>query len=144
MKRKQRHLGRELALLWLFQIDVGKLPLDEVLTEVPDELSGVEEEALTFATQLVRGYHTDAARIDRAIVQYAKGWSLQRMAAIDRNVLRLALCEIFDMADIPPSVSVDEAVEIAKQYSTDESGKFVNGILGAFLRGEEKRAKSEE
>ena len=72
MKRKQRHLGRELALLWLFQIDVGKLPLDEVLTEVPDELSGVEEEALTFATQLVRGCHTDAARIDRAICSMPK------------------------------------------------------------------------
>ncbi len=72
-----------------------------------------------------------------AIVQYAKGWPLERIAAIDRNVLRIALCEIFDMPDIPASVSVDEAVEIAKHYSTEESGKFVNGILGAYLRGEQ-------
>jgi len=137
MKRKQRRLGRELALLWLFQIDMGKLPMDEVIAEIPDELTGVEEEALTFALQLIHGYHADTERIDRAIVRYAKGWPLKRMAAIDRNVLRIALCEIYNMPDIPASVSVDEAVEVAKHYSTEESGKFVNGILGAFLRGEE-------
>jgi len=136
MKRVQRHLGRELALLWLFQIDVGKLPASQVLEEIPDELAGVEEEAETFARQLIQGYLADAKRIDEAIVKYARGWPIDRLAAIDRNVLRIALNEIFNIPDIPASVTVDEAVEVAKHYSTDESGKFVNGILGAFLRGE--------
>lgn len=136
MNRKQRHLGRELALLWLFQIDVGHLPTQEVIGEIPGDIQGVGEEALEFAKQLLEGYQADAPRIDEAIVKYAKGWSLDRLAAIDRNVLRIALYEILDVPDIPTSVSVDEAIEIAKHYSTDESGKFVNGILGAFLRGE--------
>ena len=75
-------------------------------------------------------------RIDAAIVKYAPDWPLARMAAIERNVLRIALYEIIDMADIPTSVAINEAVDIAKRYGTEESGKFVNGILGAYVRGE--------
>ncbi|MHB9130094.1 MAG: transcription antitermination factor NusB [Armatimonadota bacterium] len=140
---KQRHLGRELALRWLFQIDMGHLPPDEVLSTPLDELEetferleGIEAEGEEFALQLVRGIISERQRIDEMIMKYAKGWPLERIAGVDRNVLRIAIYEILDVADIPPSVSVNEAVDIAKHYSTDESGKFVNGILGAFLRGE--------
>jgi len=136
MNRQQRHLGRELALLWLFQIDVGKLPVEEVLKTAPEGIEGVEEEGAFFAQQLARGVLGDQRRIDDAISKYARGWSLSRMAAVERSILRVALFEILDVADIPASVSVDEAVEIAKKYGSEESGKFVNGILGAFLRGE--------
>ncbi|HEX2949968.1 MAG TPA: transcription antitermination factor NusB [Armatimonadota bacterium] len=136
MNRKQRHLGRELALLWLYQIDLSHVSVEEVFTSVPDDLANIDEEGIDFAKQLVRGVRDDEERIDQGIAKYARGWSLPRMAAIDRNILRIALYEILNMPDIPTSVSVDEAVEIAKRYGTDESGKFVNGILGAFIRGE--------
>jgi len=72
--------------------------------------------------------------LDRIIADRAVGWKLERIANVDRNILRLALYEILHRPEIPASVSVNEAVEMAKKYSTDESGKFVNGILGSFLR----------
>ena len=68
------------------------------------------------------------------ITKYASGWTLERIASVDRNLLRLALCEMLFRSDIPYSVSINEAVELAKIYSTAESGKFVNGILGNFAR----------
>ena len=139
MNRQQRHLGRELALQWLFQIDMGHLPPDEVMTGLPEDLEeapAVDEEGLAFAHQLVRGVLAVKSRIDAGIAKYATGWSLSRMAAVERNILRIALYEILELPDVPPSVTVDEAVEVAKSFGTEESGKFVNGILGAFLRGE--------
>lgn len=136
MNRKQRHLGRELALLWLYQIDLSRANIDDVLATIPDEIEGLDEEGTAFGQQLVRGVLGERQRIDQGISKYARGWSLSRMAAIDRNILRIALFEILNMPDIPTSVSVDEAVEIAKRYGTEESSKFVNGILGAYIRGE--------
>jgi N utilization substance protein B len=135
-KFHQRHLGRELALLWLFQIDMGRQAPDAVMREVPDDLAGVEEEGVGFAQLLGRGVLAEQSSIDDAISKYAHGWSITRLAAIERNVLRIALYEIMHLPDVPASVSVDEAVELAKRYGSDESGKFVNGILGAYLRGE--------
>ncbi len=136
MKRKQRHLGRELALQWLFLIDVGHQSIDETLADVPYGIEEIGEEGIEFARTLVRGMMNDQARIDETILKYARGWPLSRLAGVERNVLRIALYEIMDMPDIPPSVSIDEAVEVAKKYGTEESGKFVNGILGAYMRGE--------
>ncbi len=135
-KFQQRHLGRELALLWLFQIDMGRQVADEVMREVPDDLAGIEEEARVFARLLTRGVLAEQPAIDEIITKYAHGWSLVRLAAIERNILRLALHEIISLPDVPASVSIDEAVELAKRYGSEESGKFVNGILGAYLRGE--------
>jgi len=144
MNRKQRHLGRELALQWLFQIDVGKLPPLEVTDDVPDNLNGIEEEGVDFAQQLVRGVLAEQARIDEVITTYSRGWALSRLAGIERNVLRIALFEIMEMPDIPDSVTIDEAVEVAKRYGAEESSKFVNGILGAYLRGEQAAIEQEE
>jgi len=140
MKHRQRHLGRELALRWLYEIEVAHQPPEEVMASVPEEIEELEtiaKEGVEFARELVRGVLAERKGIDPVIARFAKGWSLTRMAAIERNVLRIALYEIMHMPDIPASVSVDEAVEIAKHYASDESGKFVNGILGAYLRSEE-------
>lgn len=82
-----------------------------------------------FMEGLARGVLEHLAEIDETIGQYAKNWNLRRMAAVDRNILRLAVYEMKFRGDIPPVVSINEAVDIAKKYSTDESGKFVNGIL---------------
>lgn len=82
-----------------------------------------------FAEPLIRGTLEHRAAIDATIQQYAKNWDLGRMAVVDRNVLRLAVYEMLHRDDIPPVVSINEAVDIAKKFSTDESGRFVNGIL---------------
>jgi N utilization substance protein B len=82
-----------------------------------------------FADPLIRGTLEHREAIDRLIVQHAKNWDLHRMAVVDRNVLRLAIYEMLHREDIPPVVSINEAVDIAKKFSTQESGGFVNGIL---------------
>lgn len=136
MNRLQRHLGRELSLLWLYEIEVGIVPVDEALMSVPESIKGIQEEGLDFALQLVHGVLEERKSIDQTITKYSRGWSITRLAAIERNVLRIALYELLHQPDIPTSVSVNEAVDIAKRYGTEDSGKFVNGILGAYIRGE--------
>ena len=88
-----------------------------------------EAEVRLFAEPMIRGAieHRDA--IDEQIKKYAKNWELHRIAAVDRNILRLAIYEMLYREDIPPIVSINEAVDIAKKFSTEDSGKFVNGIL---------------
>ena len=88
-----------------------------------------------FADPLIRGVLEHRAQIDRVIEQHVRNWSLDRMAAVDRNVLRLAAYEMLHREDIPPVVSINEAVDIAKKFSTHDSGKFVNGILDK-IKGE--------
>ncbi|MHC1764426.1 MAG: transcription antitermination factor NusB [Verrucomicrobiia bacterium] len=89
-----------------------------------------EEAAVrVFAEPLIRGTLQHVGEIDAEIKKYAKNWDLHRMAVVDRNVLRLAIYEMRHREDIPPIVSINEAVDIAKRFSTEESGKFVNGIL---------------
>lgn len=82
-----------------------------------------------FAEPLIRGVLEKRDEVDEKITKYAQNWTLQRMAAVDRNVLRLAVYEMLHREDIPPVVSINEAVDIVKRFSTDDSGKFVNGIL---------------
>ena len=82
-----------------------------------------------FAEPLIRGTLEKLTELDGKIQHYAKNWDLGRMAVVDRNILRLAIYEMLYREDIPPVVSINEAVDIAKKFSTDESGRFVNGIL---------------
>jgi N utilization substance protein B len=88
-----------------------------------------------FAEPLIRGAWAHRAELDACIQKHAKNWDLHRMAVVDRNVLRLAIYEMLHRDDIPPVVSINEAVDIAKKYSTEDSGRFVNGILDK-IRGE--------
>ena len=88
-----------------------------------------EAETRLFAEPLIRGVLEHREKIDAEIQKHAKNWSLSRMAAVDRNVLRLAAYEMLFREDIPPIVSINEAVDIAKKFSTHDSGKFVNGLL---------------
>ncbi|MCL4177036.1 MAG: transcription antitermination factor NusB [Verrucomicrobia bacterium] len=88
-----------------------------------------------FAEPLIRGVLEHQTAIDDAIRQHVKNWELRRIAAVDRNVLRLAIFEMLHRDDIPPVVSINEAVDIAKRFSTEDSGKFVNGILDK-IKGE--------
>jgi N utilization substance protein B len=128
----KRRSARELALRLLFQMDVGNAPLHEIVAALDE--GRYNADTMAFARQLLQGTVANRAPIDDVLERYAREWRLDRMASVDRNVLRLATYEILFLPDIPASVSVDEAVEIAKKYSTAESGKFVNGILGNLVR----------
>lgn len=97
-------------------------------------LSLVEERVIAspeLATQLISGVEEHRSEINDAIVAHAKGWALERMPALDRAILRLGIYELTYRLDVPIAVVIDEAVELAKRFSTDDSGKFVNGVLAA-------------
>ena len=126
---RKRTQGRELALQLLYQVDLRG---DEALTEVDAYLDGEgggDPEVRGFAKELIHGYLDRRVEIDRRIEEVARNWQLRRMAAIDRNILRLGTYELLYRTDIPPLVAINEAIEIAKKYSTKNSGPFVNGIL---------------
>ena len=133
-----RRAAREQALKWLYQVDIGRTPIADTVAETQVAL---DEEGLAFARELLQGAVAQVHEIDALISRYAKDWSLDRMPALDRNILRLSIFEILHRPDIPDSVSVDEAVELAKRYSTAESSKFVNGVLGALLRDTDARSE---
>ena len=126
---RKRTQGRELALQLLYQLDLRG---DDVLKEVDAYLDGEgggDAEVRGFARELIHGYLERRVEIDRRIEEVARNWQLRRMAAIDRNILRLGATELLYRTDIPPLVAINEAIEMAKKYSTKNSGPFVNGIL---------------
>ncbi len=129
----KRRSGRELAFRILFQCDVGALPLDEVL-ETARERGEAAEETWQFARELAVGAWESHDENDAIIQEYSSGWTLDRMPSADRNILRLAVFEMTARDDIPRNVSINEAIELAKRYSTEDSPRFINGILGAFAR----------
>jgi N utilization substance protein B len=128
-----RHLSRDLAFKILFQADVGNNPWQQVLTYTCSEYK-FPESSKVFLEQLVKGTIQHLKEIDAEIMKYSEDWKLERMANTDRNILRMAVYEIKYLDDIPPGVTVNEAVELAKKYGDEESGKFVNGILGNLVR----------
>jgi len=93
-----------------------------------------DDEVKAFAEEIVKGTYKHLAEINKLICKCAKNWSLDRMAIVDRNVLRMAVYEVLYRMDIPTSVTINEAIEIAKKYGTEESGAFVNGILDSVAR----------
>ena len=101
----------------------------------PAALSPEDEELRRFAEPLIRGAIEHRNELDEQIKKHATNWDLPRIAAVDRNILRLAIYEMFHRDDIPPVVSINEAVDIAKKFSTQDSGRFVNGILDK-IKGE--------
>lgn len=135
-----RHLSRDFAFKILFQADVGRNPWQQVLTYTCNEYK-LPESSKLFLEQLVKGTIRNLKEIDAEIMKYSEEWKLERMANTDRNILRLAVYEIIYLDDIPPGVTVNEAVELAKKYGDEESGKFVNGILGNLVRNLETQPK---
>jgi N utilization substance protein B len=124
-----RRDGREAAVQFLYQVDLHKPEkIEEALTEFwkqNDEPQNVRD----FANDLLRGALEKLPEIDARLRTLADNWDFERLAVVDRNILRLALYEMFYRPEIPPVVSINEAIEIAKKFSTAESGKFVNGLL---------------
>lgn len=121
-----RREARTKALEFLFAADVRSVPTMHLV----DQAGRVD----AFSRQLVEVVTDNRAPIDALIEQRAEGWSLARMPAVDRNVLRLGVAEMLYLDEVPPKVAIDEAVELAKQLSTDSSPRFVNGVLAAIAR----------
>ena len=117
-----RREGRERALSLLYEAEAKNLTPTELLAELPLVPS-------PFVADLVEGVNRDHEVIDDLIDRYAIDWSVERMPVVDRNVLRVAVYELLRHPDVPLAAVISEAVELAKRYSTDESGRFVNGVL---------------
>jgi len=137
-----RRLAREVALQALYQLDmvpVSETSLDDRISEVIDEavanggqLSGKDKK---YIFSVVKGTQENTEAIDSLITSVSKEWKIERMAAIDRNVTRIAAYEMkFAQEKLTPNIAINEAVEIAKKYGTDDSARFVNGILGAMVK----------
>ncbi|EOR23345.1 transcription antitermination factor NusB [Cytobacillus oceanisediminis] len=122
----KRRTAREKALQALFQIDISDIDKEIAIEHV---LEG--EKSDSYLTKLVDGVLSHQVSIDETIKQYLENWSLERIANVDRNILRLAAYEMMygQADDVPVNVAIDEAVEIAKLYGDDQSGRFVNGVL---------------
>lgn len=137
-----RRAAREEAFKIIFQIDLGKNSWNDVLSRNLKD-STLSEAGQLFLKQLVEGTMAHLTEIDAEITKYAQDWKLDRMLSTDRNILRMSLYELKFQNNIPVGVSVNEAVELAKIYGDDDSGKFINGILGNIIRSsgltEEKR-----
>ena len=120
----ERSDSRERALNLLYEAQSKGLPVAQVI-----EAQAVRPDDL--AEQLARGCDSCAGRADELIAAKARGWSLDRMPVIDLTVMRMATFELLERSEVPTAVVLDEAVELAKRYSTDDSGRFVNGVLAA-------------
>ncbi len=127
---RKRTQSRECALKILYQKDVTNFGLDVIAERFwQDAHEEYSPQIREFTTRLVYGVSEHCQEIDQKIMAYATNWQLKRMAFIDRNILRLGVFELFYAEDIPPKVTINEAVELAKKFGDLESSKFVNGIL---------------
>jgi transcription antitermination protein NusB len=124
----KRRKAREFALQVLYQGNIAKQGMGQTSAQLWRHFSP-EQEQDAFAEQLIRGVLEHGEEIDRLIVQSSEHWRLDRMSIIDRNVLRIALYELLYCPDIPPKVTLNEAIDLAKQFGSEESGSFINGIL---------------
>jgi N utilization substance protein B len=130
----KRRKAREVALQFLYQLDlhaaVDPMPYEpEFWQRHP-----VDPATRAFAESLVRGSKQQQSKIDQLLAQYAEHWDLERMAVVDRNILRMAVYELLWQPDVPPKAAINEALEIAKKFGTTESSRFINGVLDRILR----------
>jgi N utilization substance protein B len=136
-----RRRGREAALQMLYQWEVGRASADEAIAiywPTHDAGNAIDESLRAFANALVRGTIARITEIDAVLAAHAQNWRIERMAVIDRLVLRLAIYELLAEADTPARVVINEAIELARTYTGDEAVGFVNGVLDS-VRKELKR-----
>ena len=128
----KRRRSREFALQVLYQWDMTQQDARKGLVHFKEHFSLTEEND-PFLDQIVQGVLTHCQEIDRLIEQYSEHWRLGRMAPIDRTILRIAIFELLYCEEIPPKVTLNEAVDLGKQFGSEESGSFINGILDRIL-----------
>lgn len=123
-----RRLAREIALRALYAMEITGCSVDEALS---DPLVAIEGDPLPYTSRLLKHLARYGEQLDAMIREKVKKWEFHRIAVIDKVILRMAITELLYFPDIPPKVTINEAIEIAKKYSTDKSSRFVNGILDA-------------
>jgi transcription antitermination factor NusB len=129
---RKRSKARESALQILYQIDVTSDPVDAILNQYWHTRNR-NPEVVDFANEIIKGTTEHLSEIDAIISQHSESWEISKMPIVDRNILRFAIYEILYMDDIPPKVTIDEAVDLANSYGTPNSGKFINGILDKIM-----------
>jgi transcription antitermination protein NusB len=129
----KRRTAREKAVQCLFQIDMAEVPLNEAVALVMED----SEEDTTFLRYLLDGVLQNKNEIDDEIKKYLRGWQLERIANVDRAILRLAFFEIMFEEGTPDKVVMNEAIEIAKLFSDEQSHRYINGVLSSFLQARE-------
>jgi len=145
----RRRRSREVALQILFQIEVAEIAPGEATNLYYDILSADQEEqefkvpasVRPFAEELVQGVYLHRTELDQLIVSASENWRLERMSIVDRNVLRIALYEMLYCQDIPPKVSINEAIDLGKSFGSGDSGAFINGILDNILAELQKQGR---
>ena len=137
-----RHRAREHVLKALYAYEQGEQSREEIRRSIIDDGS-VEDNVLEFTRNLFDNVAANIKEIDKTITRLATNWDLERLAVVDKNILRMAICEVEHMPDIPIKVAINEAIELAKKYSTLESTAFVNGILDQVMKEKEKEEKEE-
>jgi N utilization substance protein B len=138
LPKESRHRARETALQMLYQWEVGKLPMAEVgqtfWTQAPETTAKLSDEMRAFAIALADGVAARVEQLDPMIVEAAEHWRLERMNVMDRLILRLAVYEFLYQPEAPGKVVINEALELARTFSGDESVRFINGILDGIRR----------
>ena len=135
-----RRKAREYALQILFQYDLANGNIAEIMENFWKEKKS-NSKIVSFCSQLVNGTIENINEIDRCISRHSLNWKLERMSTVDRNVLRIATYELLFSKETPPPVVINEAIEVAKKFGTEDSAKFINGILDAIRRSLEENGK---
>lgn len=132
MPVKSRRPARVAALRALYQMGIARVRADDAIQQIREE-SEMGADLVEYAERLVRGIAAESSAIRDVIEARLTGWDYDRLAAVDRTILRVGVFELLHVPEVPPVVAVNEAVELAKKYSTAESGKFVNGVLARVM-----------
>jgi len=135
----RRRKGREIALQILYQKEIAQIPIKEAIKNYKEHFNVKNEEAFKFGEELANGVAENLNFIDEIIKKYTPSWPLERLNLTDKNILRLAIYEMFFRPDIPEIVSINEAIELSKLYGTDDSPAFINGVLDSIYKKEIKK-----
>jgi N utilization substance protein B len=145
MEKKNKANGRRATREWivqfLFQLDFNPEPIDIALKDFWEEKEPIEREK-KYAEEIIKGVVQRKDELDDRLSQYAKRWDSERMVAVDRTVMRVALFEMLYRDDVPPVVSINEAVHFAKDFSSFQSGRFVNGVLDRIRKELDRPART--
>jgi transcription antitermination factor NusB len=137
-----RRVAREAALETLYRLDLVKDEPDDTIDEILNR-KNPSEEAEAYLRRLVQAVLDHAAEVDEVLVRHLRRWRLDRLKYLDRAILRLGCAEMLYFDDVPPKVSINEAVDIARKYGDDDSGRFVNGVLDGIYREVGDRGEGE-
>ncbi len=139
---RPRTKAREVVLCSFYQAEISKISFREALENFLENYPQ-SSEVVNFASLLVEGVGKNLSYLDEIIKKYVENWEIERLAIIDKNILRMGIFELLFLDDIPPKVSINEAIELAKKFGDVDSARFVNGVLDRIYKEESKKYKKE-